>query len=161
LNRENVTRPLVQTGSSTKTFITAPDLSNPGFESVQERVSNSVDTDVLRMVNNDPNHYRLDFKFKAINVDLKVHLYFDLDGFSVEIRDDEIEGDDVDLIGSIAINPFMGSYGGKIVLPEIESETIDTEEGPVTIKEVVWNQVVQKPRNPGYIFVPDGSGALI
>src|SRR5690554_4633293 len=94
LNRTSPNRPLTQTGSSTKNFIIAPDLNNPETETVQERVSNSVNTDVLKLVNNDPNHFRLDFKFKAIEVEVKVHLHLNLDGFSIEIRDSEIEGDD-------------------------------------------------------------------
>jgi hypothetical protein len=161
LNRTSPNRPLTQTGSSTKNFIIAPDLNNPETETVQERVSNSVNTDVLKLVNNDPNHFRLDFKFKAIEVEVKVHLHLNLDGFSIEIRDSEIEGDDTDLIGAISITPFMGSYGGKISLPSVHTETIETEEGIITEKEVKWDTIVNKTRHDGYIFVPDGSGALI
>src|SRR5690554_4195452 len=61
VNRLNVSRPSVQAGSSYKQFIIAPDLQNPGQNSVQERVANSMKTDDVKMVNNDPNHYRIDF----------------------------------------------------------------------------------------------------
>lgn len=161
LNRTNVTRPMTQTGSSLKNYIVAPDPNNPGLDSVQERVATSVDTDVLNMVNNNPNHFRLDFRFRVIDVTVRVHLHFNLDGFMIEIRDAELTGDDVDLIGALSIAPFMGSYGGKISLPRVVTENVGSEAEPIIEREVVWDNETLKTRNPGYIFVPDGSGALI
>ena len=60
---------------------------------------------------------------------------------------DEIEGDGKAYMCSINISPFFGSSGGEHLLLNEESEMYDIPEPQYMV--------------PGYIFVPDGSGALI
>lgn len=146
-NRERPSNPTTTIGSSGKTFIIAEDSSNPGVNTVQERKSDSMDTSKLNKINNDDNHYRIDFDFKRVDIKIKVHVYFSMDGIRFEIRDDELEGEDIDLLASITLAPFMGAYGGK-------QFSYNTATGK-------WDVPVNKLRNPGYMLVPDGSGALI
>lgn len=146
-NRDNVSNPTTTIGSSAKTFIIAEDPNNPGTNSVQERKSDSMDTSKVNKINNDDTHYRVDFKFKRIDIEIKVHVYFSLDGIRFEIRDDELGGEDIDMLGAITLAPFMGAYGGKQF--EYNKDTAD------------WDIPTLKLRNPGYMLVPDGSGALI
>lgn len=146
-NRERPSNPTTTIGSSGKTFIIAEDPNNPGQNSVQERKSDSMDTSKLNKINNDDTHYRIDFDFKRVGIEVKVHVHFSLDGIRFEIRDEELEGEDIDLLASISIAPFMGAYGGKqFAFNETTQE---------------WDIPVTKLRNPGYMLVPDGSGALI
>jgi hypothetical protein len=92
-------------------------------------------------------HYRLDISFADILLDLKVHIYFDDHGVRYEIRDEEIQGEDVGIMAAVLISPFLGSSGGvKVHWNEEEQE---------------YNILVPNEIIPGYVFVPDGSGALI
>jgi hypothetical protein len=107
-------------------------------------------TSTLMMVNNDPSHYRLEIPFYVIDLTVFVHVYLTSDGISFEIRDDEIEGRDSNLISSFIFTPLMGASGGATI-----SFNKDTMSYGRSADAVAKDQI------PGYIFVPDGSGALI
>jgi len=92
-------------------------------------------------------HYRLDISFADILLEMKVHIYFDDNGVRYEIRDDEIQGADIDIVAAVLISPFLGASGGvKVHWNEEEQE---------------YNIRVPNTMIPGYVLVPDGSGALI
>lgn len=104
----------------------------------------------LMMVNNDPTHYRLEIPFYVIDVTVFVHIYLTSDGLTLEIRDDEIEGRDTNLISSFILTPLMGASGGATIAFNKDTMSYGKAE-----------DAVDKPQIPGYIFVPDGSGSLI
>lgn len=102
----------------------------------------------LMMVNNDDTHYRLDVTFDVIDVMVSVHVYLTSNGLEFEIRDDEINGNDTNKIAAFILAPFMGASGGQQLIFDMA-----TRDYPRT------TQAVPKPRIPGYILLPDGSGA--
>ena len=104
----------------------------------------------LMMVNNDPSHYRLDVTFDVIDVMVKVHIYFTDDGMRYQILDEEITGEDTSDIAAFMFTPFMGASGGQQLI--FDMEEMDYPRA---------TENVPKERIPGYIFVPDGSGALL
>ena len=104
----------------------------------------------LMMVNGDPTHYRLDIPFYVIDVTVYVHIYLTEDGLSLEVRDEEIMGEDTHLISSFILTPLMGASGGATIA--FDKDTMEYGRAA---------DAVAKPQIPGYIMVPDGSGALI
>lgn len=107
-------------------------------------------TSTLMMVNGDPTHYRLEIPFYVIDLTVFVHIYLTEDGLSLEIRDDEIQGEDQNLISSFIFTPLMGASGGATI--SFNKDTMQYGRAA---------DAVAKPQIPGYIMVPDGSGALI
>lgn len=107
-------------------------------------------TSTLMMVNNDQRHYRLEIPFYTIDVTVFVHIYLNEDGLSLEIRDEEITGTDTNLISSFIFTPLMGASGGATIA--FNKDTMEYGRS---------QDAVAKPQIPGYMFVPDGSGALI
>ncbi len=101
----------------------------------------------LGKVNNSDDHYRLDVTFSEIQLNVKVHLLFDEDGFTLEIRDEEITGDGQSVLAAIQLMPFFGASGGQKLY-------WDNELGD--FKKKVPNKMIE-----GYVLVPDGPGALI
>ncbi|HOI85961.1 MAG TPA: DUF5696 domain-containing protein [Acholeplasmataceae bacterium] len=104
----------------------------------------------LMMVNGDPTHYRLEIPFYVIDLTVFVHIYLTEDGLSLEIKDDELQGEDQNLISSFIFTPLMGASGGAT----ISFDKTEMDYGRAA-------DAVDKPQIPGYIMVPDGSGALI
>ena len=94
-------------------------------------------------------HFRLDTRFNALAGPLyiSVHIFLGSDGITYRIFPDEITGAGVYSLSAIILTPFMGASGGM-------RSFFDPETGRHGEPEVV-------PMTPGYIFVPDGSGALI
>lgn len=92
-------------------------------------------------------YYRLDIDFPNVDISLKLHIYFDNKGIRYEIRDEEIEGSDTSILAAVLISPFLGASGGVQVLWSEEDQ----------------DYTIYKPKGiiPGYVLVPDGSGALI
>ncbi len=92
-------------------------------------------------------HYRLDIDFLEIDLQLYVHIFCTDEGLTYEVYDNEIMGEGANSLESIIFTPFLGASGGKRAY-------YNPETGKYDIKTV-------NPMTPGYIFVPDGSGALI
>jgi len=115
-----------------------------------KRISSASDSgasSTLATVNNDPAHRRLDIRFGALRIDIKVHIYFDEAGIRYEIRDDELGGEGIDTLAAIQLSPFMGAAGGQKLYWDVEKGDF---------KKEVPNEMI-----PGYVLVPDGPGALI
>jgi len=108
--------------------------------------SDDYDSDMSKITDD---HWVLDVDYGSYNVEVRVHMYFDEDGVSYEIRDEELVADEPEKILSISVTPFMGSQGGSMI--------------PFDMVELEYNKdnAVNNLINPGYSFIPDGSGALI
>lgn len=102
----------------------------------------------LKMVDNDPSHYRLDIDFNDPDIEVKLHIYFDNEGIRYEVRDEDVTGLEMDVLAAIIISPFLGASGGAY-------EEFDTEELDYS------DDAIFKYKVPGYSLVPDGSGSLI
>lgn len=101
----------------------------------------------LATVNNEPAHRRLDVYFSAIDLKVPLHIYLGKDGISYEIKHDELSGNGLSRLVSFIITPFLGASGGQKIL-------YNKATGAYDIK-------APNPIIPGYVFVPDGPGALI
>lgn len=112
--------------------------------------SESAVRSTLVMVNNDDEHYRLNVTFDVIDVMVAVDIYLTEDGIEYEIKDEEIKGNDTDLIAAFIFSPFLGASGGQQLI--FDMDEMDYPRA---------TSFVPKPRIPGYIFLPDGSGALM
>ncbi|MDF2698937.1 MAG: hypothetical protein K0Q49_493 [Haloplasmataceae bacterium] len=106
-------------------------------------------TSTLVKVNNDETHYRLDVNFEKIKIGIKVHIYLNEKGISYEIRDEEVIGEGSNNLHAILITPFLGASGGVELIYNLEIDDYD------------YDNPVYKDLIPGYVLVPDGSGALI
>jgi len=95
-------------------------------------------------------HFRLDTWFNtpmAGELRIPVHIHLSGEGIIYNIFPDEITGTGANALAAIIFSPFMGASGGVRAF-------YDAELGRHGEPEVV-------PMLPGYIFVPDGSGALM
>ncbi len=114
------------------------------------RISSASDAGVtskLATVNDDPSHRRLDIRFTTLQIDIKLHIYFDDEGIRYEIRDEDITGNGVSVLAAVMLTPFMGASGGAKVYWDPEREQ--------------FRRIVSNPTLDGYVLVPDGPGALI
>ena len=101
----------------------------------------------LVTLNDNPATRRLDVNFQNIELKVKVHITLGQDSITYEIKDEDITGKGKSSLAAINITPFLGASGGKTKYYNPETEMYDIIEDKYMI--------------PGYIFVPDGSGALI
>lgn len=101
----------------------------------------------LLSVEGETNHFVLDISYEDILIELRVHLYLTENGYDIKIYDQEIMGEDKNVLAAILLNPFLGASGGRY---QLYDETTG-EHG----------DVIDKPEVPGYVLVPDGSGSLI
>jgi len=95
-------------------------------------------------------HFRLDTWFNTVmagELRIPVHIHLSGYGITYNIFADEISGTGANALAAIIISPFMGASGGV-------RSFFDPELGEYGDPEVI-------PMLPGYIFVPDGSGALM
>ncbi|ONI39510.1 hypothetical protein AN639_01570 [Candidatus Epulonipiscium fishelsonii] len=99
----------------------------------------------FKMTSNNEALYSITFEKLAIQID--VEIVFLEDGLTFNIPAENITGDGKNRLASILIAPFLGAAGG------MEEHYNETEED--------YDDPVYKYMTPGYIFVPDGSGALI
>lgn len=92
-------------------------------------------------------HYVLEVYFSALDLGVNVHIYCTEEGIRTVVPDDEISGEGQSRLASIIVMPFLGAAGGA-------KYYYNEETGKHDIREA-------NPMTPGYVFVPDGSGALI
>lgn len=104
-------------------------------------------TSVLSQVVSEEGHFILDVTYEEPEIALRVHLYLNEAGYDVAIGQDEITGPGTESLAAVLLSPFLGASGG-------EYQVYDEETGKHGDK-------IKKPEIPGYVFVPDGSGALI
>lgn len=95
-----------------------------------------------------------------IEIKINMRLTFTEDGLDVNIYDEDVYGQSRDLVDSIYPLPLLGQSGGKLLKCKIDS--VD-ENGVGDCSFSSENGVFDNPKTnlDGYIFVPDGSGALI
>ena len=91
---------------------------------------------------------------------INLRFTFTEDGFDINIYDDDVTGKTVERLSSIVPLPRLGQSGGKMFQCRIDSVGDDGK------GECVFDSNSTMIDNPttnldGYIFVPDGSGALI
>lgn len=101
----------------------------------------------LIAVKGEDNHFILEISYEKVALELAVHLYFTEQGYDLTIYDQEIKGEDKGILAAIILNPFLGASGGRYRLYD-----------PKTGKH---GDRTDKAKIPGYVLVPDGSGALI
>ncbi len=101
----------------------------------------------LMKVAGEDNHFVLDVAYEEQDITLKVHLIFTEGGYQIDILGQEFGGADLGNLAAVMLNPFLGASGGMYQL-------YDKETGK-------HGDQINKPEIPGYVLVPDGSGALI
>ena len=91
---------------------------------------------------------------------INMRFTFNEDGFDVNIFDGDVTGISADKISSIVPLPRLGQSGGKVFQCRIDE--VD-EDGKGECKFNDTSTMIDNPNTnlDGYIFVPDGSGALI
>jgi len=97
-------------------------------------------------------HFRLDVDFyvpgiPTFDLEIAVHIHLDETGITYNIFADEITGPSRDVVAALILTPFMGAVGGVAAHFDFETGT--------------YGEPIANPMIPGYIFVPDGSGALM
>lgn len=95
----------------------------------------------------DGSAWRLDVDMEEIDLQLSVHISFDGDKINYRIPFGEMGGEGLTKLESVILTPFLGASGG-------EAQFCDPETGS-------YGDTVAKYMVPGYVLVPDGSGALI
>lgn len=101
----------------------------------------------MMRVAGEPNHFVLIIETEEIDLTMRVHVFLTETGYDINIYHNEFDGEGMHVLAAVLLNPFMGASGGVYSL-------YDPETGSHGSK-------VPKPEIPGYVFVPDGSGALI
>ncbi len=98
----------------------------------------------------------------AVDISINMRLTFTEDGFDVNIYNEDVGGSTKHLIDSIYPLPLLGQSGGKIIKCKIDS-TDENGKGDCNFDATDANNIIDNPKTnlDGYIFVPDGSGALI
>lgn len=106
-------------------------------------------TSLLYQVDGKTNEYVLSVQFSKYDIAINCRLTFHEDGMTYTILDEDIRGQDTNVLAAILLNPFLGASGG-------EKNYFDPVKLDYDKRTVYPNDML-----PGYIFVPDGSGSLI
>ncbi|MCR5583998.1 MAG: hypothetical protein K6F63_01015 [Lachnospiraceae bacterium] len=109
--------------------------------------SESGATSVISKVESDGSKWRLDAEFSSIDLKVAVYITFKDDTINYDIPFSEISGEGKKKLTALILTPFLGAGGG-------EAQFYDPETGE-------YGDTQSKYRVPGYVLVPDGSGALI
>ena len=105
-----------------------------------------VDSTLVKVDGKD-NVFRLDVNFKDLDIEIKVHITLDDKGFTLDINDEDITGDGQSILAAIMLTPFLGASGGQ---------KLYWDPARNNFKREVPSEMID-----GYVFVPDGPGALI
>lgn len=103
----------------------------------------------LKQVVGTTNQYKLEIDFQRADVEVALYITFDDEGISYRAPNDEIEGIGRNNMIAMQISPFLGAAGG--VKHNFDFDEMDYDKRTDN----------QNPVTPGYVMVPDGSGALI
>ncbi len=101
----------------------------------------------LVTLNDNPATRRLDVNFMNLEIKVKVHITLEEDSIRYQIKKEDITGKGTGNVLAFLITPFLGASGGKTKYYNPETQMYDI--------------IKDKYMVPGYIFVPDGSGALM
>ncbi len=101
----------------------------------------------LSKVGANGNTWKLDADFSSIDLSLSVYITFGEDTVTYDVPFDEMKGEGIKKLTAVILTPFLGASGG-------EAEFYNPETGD-------YDAARAKYMTPGYVFVPDGSGALI
>ena len=104
----------------------------------------------LEQIESDGSRWKLECIFDLDGEDLGVNVYitFGEDGtINYNIPYEEITGESISKLAYISITPYMGTSGGRLNYYNEDTES--------------WDQTESKELVPGYVLVPDGSGALV
>lgn len=103
-------------------------------------------TSTLSPLDGSENQFVLKVDFEKLDIRLHVYITLGESSISYEIPRGEFAGEGVSSLMAIDITPFLGASGG--IMNVLNEETLEWE-------------TVENYRTPGYVLVPDGSGALI
>lgn len=103
----------------------------------------------LNQVVGSTNRYRLDVNFQRARIQVKLYISFDEEGITYRMPRDEMSGTGLPNMVSLHLSPFLGASGGA--------------KNRFDFDEMDYDKRTQYPNDmtPGYVMVPDGSGALI
>lgn len=100
----------------------------------------------LSPLDGSENRFVLKVDFAKPEIHINVYITLGESSISYEIPRSEFSGSGVSSLMAIDITPFLGASGG--IMNVLNEETLKWE-------------TVENDRTPGYVLVPDGSGALI
>ena len=95
---------------------------------------------------NGGGNFELDIAFTSPDIALKVCIALSGEGITYHIPRDSFAGNDLNKLSAVLITPFLCASGGRMKV--LDPDTLD------------WTEQ-DRYRAPGYVLVPDGSGALI
>ena len=90
--------------------------------------------------------FRLQIAFSSPEIALNVYLTLENEGVRYRVPRAEFSGKDLNKLSAVLITPFLFASGGRMKV--LDPDTLD------------WTEE-DRYRVPGYVLVPDGSGALI
>ena len=100
----------------------------------------------LTKVEGKENEFKLCVSFSSPRIGLNVYLTLEDNAVRYRVPRGEFSGEDLNKLSAVLITPFLFASGGRMKV--LDTETLD------------WTEE-DRYRVPGYVLVPDGSGALI
>ncbi len=116
------------------------------IKNISSAAKDMVESELVTL-NDNPATRRLDVNFMNLEVKVKVYITLEEDSIRYQIKREDITGKGTGDVLALLITPFLGASGGKTKYYNPETEMYDIIEDKYMV--------------PGYIFVPDGSGALM
>ena len=100
----------------------------------------------LTKVDGKENEFQLSVSFSSPKIGLNVYLTLEDGAVRYRVPRGEFSGEDLGKLSAVLITPFLFASGGRMKV--LDPDTLD------------WTEE-DRYRVPGYVLVPDGSGALI